>query len=85
MLDGPFLIEHLVPAAWHQGAVRRGEAKGGEAVKWDQCIEAAVVVAPPCKSYVEIIGNFVRRLETLEGVQSVEVVTRGGGHGAEAS
>lgn len=31
------------------------------------------------------IGNFVRRLETLEGVQSVEVVTRGGGHGAEAN
>jgi pyruvate dehydrogenase (quinone) len=31
------------------------------------------------------IGNFVQRLEALEGVQSVEVVTRGGGHGAEAS
>jgi putative Mg2+ transporter-C (MgtC) family protein len=31
------------------------------------------------------IASFVQRLEKLEGVQSVEVVTRGGGHGAEAS
>jgi putative Mg2+ transporter-C (MgtC) family protein len=31
------------------------------------------------------IGSFVERLEKLEGVQSVEVVARGGGHGAEAN
>jgi putative Mg2+ transporter-C (MgtC) family protein len=31
------------------------------------------------------ISSFVQRLEKLQGVQSVEVVTRGGGHGAEAS